>query len=121
MLRRESAQLHLRRASRERLWLALLTLLAILAIAVLTCTSIRPARAAQYDCDSDGGCVSQRVPDSLNVFGPKIIHVPSREIDQAREGRWTARCEPKIVEDNYGVERYTYKPGVIGCEFGKDR
>jgi hypothetical protein len=32
---------------------------------------------------------------------------------------WTARCQPKVVFDEYGVGRYTY--ARRGCEFGGGR
>jgi hypothetical protein len=29
---------------------------------------------------------------------------------------WAARCEPKVVSDKYGVDRYVYQQA--GCEYG---
>ncbi len=54
---------------------------------------------------------------------PHIIPVPQprsdEEIAQSRERErvWRERCHPHIVQDNYGVARYTY--AAHGCEFGR--
>jgi len=49
---------------------------------------------------------------------PYVRHVPPPDdpaAAAARERKWVAECDPKLVRDRYGVQRYTY---AAGCEFG---
>ena len=54
---------------------------------------------------------------------PRIIDVPpyrnddERIASEARERKWSVRCQPLIRQDRYGVGRYEY--AAPGCEFGK--
>jgi hypothetical protein len=47
----------------------------------------------------------------------KLMTIPaSQDSDQHRA--WLKRCEPRLVFDDYGVQRYQYN-GKRGCEFGQ--
>lgn len=52
----------------------------------------------------------------------KVISVPQKAYDPERDERiakWTAFCEPKIVQGPpYWVRKYVYKHP--GCEYGRD-
>ena len=53
----------------------------------------------------------------------RVILIPGPHTDEERAGlsdrdrRWTARCQPSMRYDRYGVARYTYT--AVGCEFGR--
>jgi hypothetical protein len=53
---------------------------------------------------------------------PRIIDIAPYRSDEeqtagdARDRRWSARCQPVVRRDRYGVGRYYY--AAAGCEFG---
>lgn len=82
------------------------------------------ARAQEIEVDGcvggwfSAGCTTIWAP----AEDPFIRTVPQPE-DPAgrarvarRDRRWADRCRPSIVQDRYGVARYTY--AQPGCEFG---
>lgn len=80
-------------------------------------------RIGSFSCVGGHGAVScaGTIRDGINH--PNIIKVApprtdaeSAEADE-RDRRWTARCRPRIKQDEYGVPRYSY--AARGCEFGK--
>jgi hypothetical protein len=56
---------------------------------------------------------------------PHLVPVETTQSDQEaaasreREGLWSARCRPRVVQDDLGVDRFVY--AAAGCEFGKFR
>ncbi len=97
---------------------------AVLALALITFASMRPALAegvwlgSCVGSGSGGDCAMLSAP----LGNPYIRKVPqprdaaerARATEQDR--RWVERCRPTIHPDRYGVPRYHYtRPG---CEFG---
>ena len=81
-------------------------------------TFIAPPSASGWMIEQGGVRVWGEGP----LPNPYIRSVPQPELQadkdtaDARERAWVKACEPKLVRDHYGVQRYTYsKPG---CEFG---
>lgn len=110
---RDFAQAQLRSARRSVLshsFAALLAILFLLGVATF-------AHPASFDMCAGHTCLD----GELGSADAKIITVPPHAIDTERERRWLERCQPTVVEDDFGVEYLRYKPGVVGCEFGKDR
>ena len=118
MGRREATQLQLRRATRDRVLSAIIALGVIMTVAFWLMWTVHPAHAARYEQCNDGTCISQHIPDSANVLGPKIIQVPqdNSEEAQAREREWLKVCAPTFSRDKFGVTRYVYEKS--GCEYG---
>lgn len=118
MGRREATQLQLRQATRGRVLQSLLAIGAMIGVAFLVLWTAHPAHSAQYEQCNDGTCISQHIPDSANALGPKIIHMPqdNSEEAQAREREWLKVCEPTFRRDKFGATHYVFKK--VGCEYG---
>jgi hypothetical protein len=97
-----------------------LTTLAGLA-AALTLAAMAPT--AQADAVRSTSCVMIRGLLSCTTRWHRVDTQPpqptEQELAEAREREriWTARCRPEIVQDGFGVPRYTY--AAPGCEYGR--
>jgi hypothetical protein len=102
--------------------------LAVLIAAALSITA--PARAEPTAIGGAFSCFGSVFESRTCVWvegptraNPHIIHVPQPASDEeraraeARDKRWVARCNPRIVQDKFGVPRYVY--AAAGCEYGK--
>jgi len=97
---------------------------AALALSLMTCASVRTAKAEGVEIDSCIGtwhamnCVTRSAPAGDAFI--RTVPQPRDGADRARASEqdrlWVERCRPTIHPDRYGVARYHYtRPG---CEFG---
>lgn len=59
-------------------------------------------------------CTTLFNPTPLDA-GPRILQGPGDDYDKG----WVEFCKPRVVTDQYGVERLIY--ARKGCEFGRSR
>lgn len=94
-------------------------------ISVLT-LFVAAASATAQEAESSG-CVGSRFAincaSRIGPAGDPFVRLVPPPADEAaakhsleRERRWVDRCRPTIVQDQYGVARYTY--ALPSCEFG---
>ncbi|MGH6674234.1 MAG: hypothetical protein ACRECV_19990 [Xanthobacteraceae bacterium] len=97
---------------------------AAFALSLVTAAILTSAQAQELRV---GGCVgSWNSFNCVTRWGPAddpfIRSVPqptdpaAKAEVEAQDRRWASRCRPSIVQDRYGVARYTY--AMPGCEFG---
>lgn len=113
---------------RRPLATVIVTLILIVATALVISVLLKPARANDviaYPTNSAGWSVCQ---GGVCAWGdgplpnPYIRNVPQPESQDEkdaiaeRDRAWVKACDPKPVRDRYGVMRYQY--AVLGCEFG---
>jgi hypothetical protein len=94
-----------------------------------TVLTVLQAPAAQAGAGAFNCMASGRSVTCAAVWGGdggglgRVITVPGPTTDEERNAqlerdrRWSARCQPSVRYDSYGVARYTY--AAEGCEFGR--
>jgi hypothetical protein len=101
---------------------------AALALLVLSMMSAparsQPLGVSTYSCSGPWwgtqNCVETH---RKGPFNPHVIVFPGpqseeeRKAVEARDRRWSERCQPLARQDRYGMPRYSYN--APGCEYGR--